>query len=117
MDREGSSAFARGARPYNIHFSPDGRRLALDIIESKNRDVWVYEWERDTFLVSFDPARMAPRMDPDGRRIAFPRRGRTRRRKPLLAASRRDGRGGALTESKNRNSRIVASEREVPGLR
>ena len=29
------------------HFSPDGKRLALGIVEGGNTDVWVYEWERD----------------------------------------------------------------------
>jgi len=31
----------------NPHFSPDGQRLAMDIL-SGNIDVWIYEWVRDT---------------------------------------------------------------------
>jgi serine/threonine-protein kinase len=28
--------------------SPDGSRLALDVTEASGRDVWVYDWQRDT---------------------------------------------------------------------
>ena len=35
--------------------SPDGKRLALVLIAGGRRDVWVYEWQRDTMTrVTFD---------------------------------------------------------------
>jgi len=36
---------------HTLRFSPDGRRLALDILEGNNRDMWVYEWGATPFLV------------------------------------------------------------------
>jgi serine/threonine-protein kinase len=56
----------------NPQFSPDGRRLAIDILD-KQVDVWVYEWARDTLTrLTFDPALDGkPVWTPDGRRIVF----------------------------------------------
>jgi len=37
-------------------FSPDGKRLAVGIVEGGNTDVWAYEWERDTMTrLTFTP--------------------------------------------------------------
>ncbi len=54
-------------------FSPDGHRLAVDIGDGNQRDVWVYEWDRDTLSrLTFDPGRDdTPVWMPDGHRIAF----------------------------------------------
>jgi eukaryotic-like serine/threonine-protein kinase len=54
-------------------FSPDGSRLAMDISDGKQRDLWTYEWERDTLSrLTFEPVDDAnPVWTPDGRRIAF----------------------------------------------
>jgi len=54
-------------------FSPDGRKLAMDINEGHQNDVWIYEWDRDTATrLTFDPANDAkPVWTPDGRRIVF----------------------------------------------
>ena len=49
MDREGKFTPLRETpgNYYNPAFSPDGKRLALEINDGKRRDIWVYEWERD----------------------------------------------------------------------
>ena len=53
--------------------SPDGTRLAVEVVESGNRDVWIYDLVRKTFRpLTFDPASDGrPVWTPDGRRIAF----------------------------------------------
>jgi len=54
-------------------FSPDGSKLAMDISDGKQRDLWTYEWARDTLSrLTFDPTDdVNPVWTPDGRRIAF----------------------------------------------
>jgi len=106
MGREGKLQPLRAAPGvYNfIRFSPDGGRLALDIIEGKNPDVWVYEWGRDTLSrLTFDPGwDRSPVWSPDGRRIAFSS-ARADQTTGNLYWQRADGTGEAerLTESKN----------------
>jgi len=107
MDREGKLQPLRAAPGvYNgIRFSPDGQRLALDIIEGNNRDVWVYEWGRDTLSrLTFDPGQdRSPEWTRDGQRIAFSSK-RADQATENLYWQRADGTGEAerLTESKNR---------------
>ena len=50
MDREGKFTPLRETPGdyCNPAFSPDGKRLALQIFDGKRSDIWVYEWERDT---------------------------------------------------------------------
>ena len=49
-----------GANWANPRFSPDGQKLAIDISDGKQRDIWVYEWARDTLTqLTFDPVRIA----------------------------------------------------------
>jgi serine/threonine-protein kinase len=85
-------------------FSPDGRRLAVDIRERDQRDVWVYEWGRDTLSrLTFDPGRdTLPVWTPDGRRIAFASE-RAEKGTRNLYWQRADGTGDAerLTVSNN----------------
>ena len=54
-------------------FSPDGQKLAIDISDGKQRDIWVYDWARDTLTqLTFDPGDdRLPVWTPDGRRIVF----------------------------------------------
>jgi Tol biopolymer transport system component len=87
----------------NLHFSPDGRRLAFDIQDPSNLDVWVYEWARDTLSrLTFDPAGdQRPVWMPDSSRIAFASQ---RAKGPFnLYWQRADGTGDVqrLTESSN----------------
>ena len=106
MDKDGKTEPLRAlAGNYNnIRFSPDGQRLALDLREGGELDVWVYEWGRDTMSrLTFDPGEDSwPVWTPDGRRIAF---ASTRADKATrnLYWQRADGTGeaGRLTDSKN----------------
>jgi serine/threonine-protein kinase len=57
----------------NLCFSPDGQKLAMDISDGKQRDIWVYEWARDTLTqLTFDAGEdRDPVWTADGRRITF----------------------------------------------
>jgi Tol biopolymer transport system component len=75
MDHEGKFTPLRETPGgyYNPAFSPDGKRLALDISEGKRRDIWVYEWERDTLtrLTFAGENNSYPVWTPDGQRIVY----------------------------------------------
>ncbi len=58
LTRDGKTAVLRAANAVwaNPRFSPDGEKLALDISDGKQRDIWVYDWARDTLTqLTFDP--------------------------------------------------------------
>jgi serine/threonine-protein kinase len=105
LDREGHVSTLRAAPSVwtNPEFSPDGGRLALEIMDATS-NLWVYEWARDTLeRVTFDASDSArPVWTPDGRRLVF---AATRADSPAfnLFWVRTDGTGEAqrLTESKN----------------
>jgi Tol biopolymer transport system component len=62
------------ARIYNQpRLSPDGRRVAVDVIESANSmQVWLYDLARDAFSrFTFDGVNRHPVWAPDGKRLAF----------------------------------------------
>jgi serine/threonine-protein kinase len=107
LDRGGKTSVLRAAPALwsNPRFSPDGQKLALQVIDSGQADLWVYEWARDTMTrFTFDPAEDSfPAWSPDGRRIAF---GSARADKTTsnIYWQRADGTGDVqrLTESKNR---------------
>jgi Tol biopolymer transport system component len=75
MDREGKFTPLRETPSgyYNPAFSPDGKRLALEIFDGKRRDIWVYEWERDTLtrLTFAGEGDSKPVWTPDGQRIVY----------------------------------------------
>jgi serine/threonine-protein kinase len=88
----------------NPHFSPDGQRLAMDILNG-NVHVWIYEWARETLTrLTFDPDNNDgnPVWTPDGKRIAFAS-DRAKGQVANLYWQRADGSGEVqrLTESSN----------------
>ncbi len=105
MDRQGKfTALRETPGDYaSPAFSPDGKRLAVDISDGKRDDIWVYEWERDTLtrLTFGGDGNLSPVWTPDGQRIVYSSEelGGTYN----LWWKRADGAGDAqrLTESKN----------------
>jgi Tol biopolymer transport system component len=105
MDREGKFTPLREAPgAYNDPvFSPDGKRLALEINEGKRSDIWVYDWERDTptRLTFAGENNIFPVWTPDGQRIVYS--SQEKGGVPNLWWIRADGAGNAqrLSESKS----------------
>jgi len=53
-------------------FSPDGRRLAYEVREGNEGDIWVYEFDRATATrLTFGSENLYPVWTPDGTRLAF----------------------------------------------
>lgn len=51
--------------------SPDGKRLAIQVA-SANDDIWIYEFERGTFLrLTLNGSNIGPVWSPDGKRVVF----------------------------------------------
>jgi len=105
MDHEGKFQPLRETpgNYYNPAFSPDGKRLALEINDGKRSDISVYEWERDTLtrLTFVGEESTNPVWTPDGQRIVYSSR---EKGGPYnLWWIRADGGGNAqrLTESKS----------------
>ena len=75
MTRDGQTSVLRAtpADWENPQFSPDGQKLALDISDGTQRDIFVYEWAGDRLTqLTFDPSNeRAPIWSPDGKRIVF----------------------------------------------
>jgi eukaryotic-like serine/threonine-protein kinase len=75
MTRDGKTSALRTTKAEwtNARFSPDGQRLALQIFDGQQSDIWVYDWNRDALTqLTFDAAQdQDPAWTPDGRRIVF----------------------------------------------
>jgi serine/threonine-protein kinase len=75
LTRDGKSTLLRSTRSSwsDARFSPDGTRLAFDILDDKGRRVWVYDWARDVATqLTFGPGEdSSPVWTPDGKRITF----------------------------------------------
>jgi Tol biopolymer transport system component len=104
LARDGKTAVLRATKGdwANPRFSPDGQKLALEIFDGKQRDVWVYEWARDRLTqLTFDPGQDSnPVWTPDGRRVVFAS-DRAKRGVANLYWVNADGTGGVtrLTDS------------------
>jgi Tol biopolymer transport system component len=113
MDHEGKFQPLRETpgNYYDPVFSPDGKRLALDIADGKRRDIWVYEWERDslTRLTFAGDANQVPVWTPDGQRIVYSsvEKGGA----PNLWWIRADGAGDAQRLAENKNNQFAGSWR------
>ena len=94
-DGQTSPLRATRANWFNPRFSPDGRRLAMEILDGQS-DIWIYEPERDvlTRLTSDPAADSKPVWTPDGQRIVFAST-REDRSTPNLYWQRADGTGDA----------------------
>jgi serine/threonine-protein kinase len=74
VDRAGREApILAQARDYkDPRFSPDGRRLAYEILEGNEGDIWIHEFDRATAArLTFGSENLYPVWTPDGRRVAF----------------------------------------------
>ena len=103
--RETPGAYLRPA------FSPDGKRLALQIDEAKRADIWVYEWERDTLtrLTFGGKTSFAPVWTPDGQRITYVGVGKSGEYE--LYWKRADGAGDALCLTQSKTPKFYISWR------
>jgi serine/threonine-protein kinase len=106
MARDGKTAPLRSipARYNNPRFSPDGRRLAMDLVDEKDWDIWVYEWQRDRMLrfTLGTGGNERPVWTPDGLRLAFAS-DRAERDVPNIYWQRADGTGEVQRLTKGNN--------------
>ena len=58
---------------YTMDFSPDGKRLAMEIQDGTRRDIWTYDLQRDTLtrLTFGGVSNFSPVWTPDAQRIAY----------------------------------------------
>ena len=76
VDRQGlSEPVPVPSQPYvHVSLSPDGRRMAVDIDEGTEQQIWVHDVSRPGSLTKVTVEgtnNQAPRFTPDGRRISF----------------------------------------------
>jgi Tol biopolymer transport system component len=113
MDHEGKFTPLRETPGgyFSPAFSPDGKRLALDISDGKRRDIWVYEWERDTLvrLTFAGEANRFPVWTPDGQRIVYS--SQEKGGAPNLWWIRADGAGNAQRLAETKGTQYAGSWR------
>jgi dipeptidyl aminopeptidase/acylaminoacyl peptidase len=75
ITRDGQASRLRAASSQwaNPRFSPDGQKIAMDISDGRQRDIWVYDVARDTLTqLTFDAGLDTnPVWTPDGSRLVF----------------------------------------------
>jgi len=74
VDRKGMAVpLSDVHRPYaSPRISPDGRRIAVSILESGNYQIWIYDLERDTLgRLTHEKSNALSVWSPDGKQIAF----------------------------------------------
>jgi eukaryotic-like serine/threonine-protein kinase len=75
MDRDGKFTPLREATGdyYELKFSPDGTRIALELSDGTHSDTWVYDLARDTLtrLTFGAQGNVAPVWSPDSQRIVY----------------------------------------------
>ena len=78
----------------NPRLSPDGQRVAIDVFDGQQTDIWIYDWARDALRqLMFDSGEdWTPLWTPDGGRLVF----RSSRRQFAFSLhwQRADGGGG-----------------------
>jgi len=92
-------------------FSPDGRRLAVQVFAQGGSKIWIYDWQRDVMSRLTDEMgdERDPLWSPDGQRIVFSS-DREEAGKSHLYVKRLDS-----TERSEQLTDIMRSERESPG--
>jgi serine/threonine-protein kinase len=84
--------------------SPNGQRIAVDVVEGSGTDIWVYDWQRDTMTrVTFTGSANHPVWSPDGRYIVFQLLGEG------LSVVRSDGAGKPQSLTQNKNIQFPTS--------
>jgi serine/threonine-protein kinase len=114
MTRDGKASSLRSVKASwaNPKFSPNGQQIALEIYDGKQRDIWVYEWARDTMTqLTFDAASdRYPVWTPDGKRIVFASdRGKTTAGPTNLYWINADGTGEPTRLTDSPNSQVPTS--------
>ncbi|HLG05538.1 MAG TPA: protein kinase, partial [Gemmatimonadales bacterium] len=115
-DRSGRTATLReDARNYHHpRFSPDGRRIALDITDPEARDLWIVDVQDRTLTrLTFGETANDPFWSPDGRRLAY-----SAARGPIRGIFLRnaDGSGApdsVLTDTHDRSSGVWSRDSRV----
>jgi serine/threonine-protein kinase len=111
LDQKGVTAplWVPPGRWFNLHFAPDGKRLAMTVYSGAISDIWIYDPDRDaaTPLTHHRAVDDKAVWTPDGQRIAFnsDRDGAQR----SIYWQRTDGTGSAVRLTRAKNSQWPVS--------